>query len=76
MIELSDTQRRDIEALYLRMELWRREKDRCELEAQKIAAQLFTIVSDIAKSNNLEASDLEPQFDNFCFRGFRVKPPA
>lgn len=73
MIELSEEKRRELETLYLRLELWRRERERCEGECQNIAAEIFGIVSEIAKDCNRDPSSLVPIFENFRFIGFEAK---
>lgn len=71
-LKLSDQERRDLEALFLRAELLSRDIERIYSELQATNREIAKFIYEKAKEQGLEIASYQPQFRNYRLEKIEV----
>lgn len=71
-LKLSDQEKRDLEALFLRAELLSRDMERIYAELQATNKEISELIYEKAKAQGLEIASYQPQFRNYHLEKIEV----
>jgi len=71
-LKLSDQERRDLEALFLRVELLSRDMERIYTELQAMNKEIADLIYEKAKAQGLEIASYQPLFRNYRLEKIEV----
>jgi len=71
-LKLSDQEKRDLEALFLRAELLSRDMERIYAELQATNKEIAELISEKAKAQGLEIASYQPLFRNYRLEKIEV----
>jgi hypothetical protein len=71
-LKLSDQEKRDLEALFLRAELLSRDMERVYAELQTTNKEIAELIYEKAKAQGLEIASYQPQFRNYRLEKIEV----